>query len=219
MTWKSLRLFSLEGDVLEPDSVRRRLEGLHFDGEKGIKEFAVEEDFNEMRIKFLFRRPRYMKIARLEGDELHEEKIEVETLVPVEIHLKPDGLVEAYGSSAFVKRALEDLSVLGDFSPVVFEQKDFRRVMDMSDDIRKVRVYETEDEHVVEVALYGGGLSASRELQGYLKSGKLRRISGKIDLPGDRYGFAMDEKSIRFYMKDPEVSQRDVEEFIDSLLS
>lgn len=210
----------MDAKVLSPNSVIKKLEEFRFNGQEGIKKFEVLGEFGELRVEYLFKVPRFVRVIRLgEGDVLEEEKVPMETFVTVEIHIKPSGLVEAYGSPAFIRKAMEIVSVLGQVDPVVFRQKEFNRVMKMSEDIRKVRVYETQDEHVVEVALFGGSLFSSKELGRYKSKGKIREVSGRIELPGDRYGFSMDEKSIKFFVRDPETSQRDIETFIDSLLS
>jgi hypothetical protein len=219
MAWTSLKLFSLKGKLLEPDAIMRRLEEFRFDGDEGIRKFEVWDEFNELRLEYLFRVSKYVRIATLDGDHIHEEKMKVESLEPVEVHIKPSGLVEAYGAPSRVRKAVDVLSALGEVSPVVFTQGDFRKVMEMAEDINRVRVFETGDENVMEVALFGGGLVSSRELKRYLDEGKVRRLSGKLELPGDRYSFAMDENGLRFYLKDPSAAQKDVEYFIDSLLS
>jgi|GEM_PF-2883372 len=220
MAWKNLRLFHIAGGGLEPDTVMKKLEGFRFDGYEGIKKFEVWDEFQELRVDYLFKVPRFVRVFRLgEGDVLEEEKIPMETLVRVEVHIRPSGLVEVYGPPAFIRRVVETLSVLGEVDPVIFTQKEFEKVIKMSDDIKKVRVYETQDEHVVEVALFGGGLSLSKEFGRYRSKGKIREVSGRIELPGDSYGFSMNENSIKFFVRDPETSQRDLEAFIDSLLS
>jgi len=219
MAWKNLRLFHINAEVLDSGPVMRKLKDFRFDGQEGITKFEVWADFQELRLEYLFKVSRLVRVIRLaEGDVLEEEKIPMETFVPVEVHIKPSGLVEAYGPPAFIRKTMEALSVLGEVDPVVFTQKEFNRVMKMSEDIRKVRVY-AQDEHVMEVALFGGDLSSSKELGRYKSRGKLREVSGRIELPGDSYGFSMDEKSIKFFVRDPETSQRDLESFIDSLLS
>jgi hypothetical protein len=220
MAWKNLRLFHLDSDRLGPDQMMKELKQFRFDGTEGIKKFQVWDEFDELRIDYLFKVPRFIRVIRLgEGGVLEEEKVPMETFVPVEIHIKSSGLVEVYGSPAFIRKAVQSLSVLGEMDPVVFTQKEFNKVMKMAEAIKKVRVYETQDEHVVEVALFGGSLSSSKELSRYRSKGKVREVSGRMELPGDSYGFSMNEKSVKFFVRDPEVFANDVESFIDSLLS
>jgi len=217
--WRNLRLFLLGARTIEPDIVMNRLEEFRFNGMEGISKFETWEEFNEVRFNYLFSLPRYIKISKLKGDSIEEERIKLETISVVEFHIRASGLVEAYGSPVLVERALEAVSVLGEIDPVVFVQRDFERVLKMASDVRKVRIYGTEDEHVVEVVLIGGGLSASNELKRFRKSGKIREISGKIELPNGIYSFSMTENQLRLFVRDMEEAQKDIEFLIDSLIS
>lgn len=218
MPWKNLRLFLLDRRI-EPDSVRRQVEELRFAGEEGIVGSEVFDEFRELRLHYVFKLPKYVRISKLEEGGLTEDRIKVESYAEVELHLHENGLIEAYGSPMLIERAINALSMLGEIDPVVFGQKDFQRVMKMATDIRRVKIYGTEDEHVVEVVLLGGGLAASTELKRLRRGGKLREVSGKLELPEGTYGFSMNENSIRFFIKDPEQAQKDLEFFIESLLS
>ncbi|MBR9689275.1 MAG: hypothetical protein GOV01_00020 [Candidatus Altiarchaeota archaeon] len=219
MAWKNLRLFSLSEGSLRMDSIMKQLEEFRFNGDEGITKFETWDDFDEIRLDYTFKIPKYIKIAKLEGNSISEEKLKMETFASVEVHIKSNGVIEAYGAPVLIERTIRALSVLGDIDPVIFGPSDFERLMKMSGDVRKVRIYGTDDEHVVEVALFGGGLSASKELNRLKARGKLREVSGKLELPDGNYGFTITEKSIRFFVKDPELAQKDIEFFIESLLS
>ncbi|MBR9681114.1 MAG: hypothetical protein GOU98_04830 [Candidatus Altiarchaeota archaeon] len=219
MAWKNLRLFSLNSRPKGPDSIMKALDEFRFNGEEGIMKFETAEEFNELRFEYTFKVPKFIKIAKLDGGVLSEERLRMETFASVEVHIKSSGLIEAYGQPALIERAVNILSVLGDIDPIIFGSDDFSRLMKMSGDVRKVRIYGTDDDHVVEVALFGGGLSASKELTRYLSNGKIREVSGKLELPNGNYGFSLNEKSMRFFVKDPELAQSDIEFFIESLLS
>ncbi len=219
MVWRNLKLFLLNSRVVEPDVVMNRLDEFRFNGVEGITGFETWEEFNEIRFNYLFSVPRYVRVARFEGNRIEEEKVKLDTVANVEFHIRSSGIIESYGSPVLAERALEAVSTLGDIDPVVFVQRDFERIMRMASDIRKVRIYGTEDEHVVEVVLVGGGLSASRELKRFSRSGKIREVSGKIELPNGIYSFAMSENQLRVFVKDVKESQKDVEFLIDSLIS
>ena len=44
MVWKNLRLFSINSDKLNPDSIMKNLEDFKFNGEEGINKFEVWRD-------------------------------------------------------------------------------------------------------------------------------------------------------------------------------
>jgi len=218
MAWKNLRLFSLASRPAGPDTLMKTLEVFRFNGEEGIMKFEVNSEFDELRLEYAFKVPKYIKIARLDGNSIAEEKLKMDTFASVEVHIKSNGVIEAYGQPALIGKAIDALSVLDDIDPVIFGTDDFNRLMKVSGDVRKVRVFGTGNDHVVEVVLFGGGLSASKELNRYRSTGKLREVSGKMELPNGNYGFTINEKSMRFFVKDLDMAQKDIEFFIDSLV-
>ena len=219
MVWKNLKLFSTESERLNPDSIMKEMEAFKFDGEEGISRSEFWRDFNELRMDYIFKMPKYVRVSRFTKRGIEFEKLRMETFVPVQVHVRESGVIETYGPSVLCERAIEPLSFLGDIDPVVFGPRDFKRVMKMASDVRKVRVYGTDDDQVVEIMLFGGGLSASKELRRFRSRGKLREIHGRMELPGGVYGFTMREKNIKFFVKNAEEAQGDLEFFIDSLIS
>ncbi|MBR9679772.1 MAG: hypothetical protein GOU99_01835 [Candidatus Altiarchaeota archaeon] len=217
MAWRNIRLFLLNAKT-DPDLVMRQLEQFRFDGEQGINKFETWDEFKETRIEFLFKIPRFVKIGKLEQGQLSEEKVQMDTISSVEIHIRQSGLVEAYGSPSLVNKAVDILETLGPVEQLVLTGKDFLKIMRMADDIRRVKIHGTDDKQVTEVTLSGGGLSRSKELKKYQKTGVIREITGKIELPGDSYSFAVDDSVIRVFVKDVEAAQPDIEFFISSLV-
>ena len=219
MAWKNLRLFLLASRKIEPETVMKKLQNFRFNGSEGINKFETWREFNEVRFDYLFMRPRIIKISKLSGREISEDKIKIETIEKVEIHIRANGVVEAYGSPTLIERAMENISVLGDLEQINFAASDFNQMMKMSDDIRKVKFRGSSDEKISEVVLKGVSLTKSAEFKKYKKSGQLCEIQGKINLGMSVYGFAMTEKEIRFFIRNPEEDQKDIELFVTAFTS
>ncbi|MBR9681731.1 MAG: hypothetical protein GOV00_02945 [Candidatus Altiarchaeota archaeon] len=219
MAWRNLRLFLLASKKIEPDSVMKKLQGFRFNGTEGINKFETWREFNEVRFNYLFVRSRVIKISKLKGRELSEETLRVETVENVEIHIRSNGVIEAYGSPALIEKAMENVSILGDVEAINFATSDFNRIMKMADDIRKVKIAGTHDEKITEVILKGGRLTTSSEFKKFKKEGQVKEIHGKLTLNESAYGFAMTEHEIRFFVRDPKEDQKDIELFVTALTS
>ncbi|HDR53246.1 MAG TPA: hypothetical protein ENN60_01035 [archaeon] len=219
MAWKNLKLFLVDSRRLQPDTIMKKLQQFRFNGQEGCQNFETWREFNEIRFQYLFVIPRYVRVSHLRGQKLEEEKVKMDTITAVEFHVRANGIVEAYGSPLLVERAMDAVSSLGRMEPITFSQKDFSRMMKTATDIRKVKIHGTGDEKVTEVVMKGSGLTDSGEVKKYIKTGKIREIQGKLNLRTGAFGFAMKENEVRFFIKNPESDQADMEFFVDMITS
>ena len=194
----------------------RKLQSFRFNGGEGIARFETWREVNEIRFNYLFVRPKFIRVTKLKGQEITEDKVRVETVEKVEIHIRSNGVIEAYGSPSLIEKTMEHISVLGDIEQINFATSDFNRMMKMAADIRKVKIHGAKDEKVSEVILKGGSLIKSAEFKRFRKEGKIKEIHGKIELKKGVYGFAMTEKELRFFVRDPKEDQADIEFFVSA---
>ena len=197
----------------------KKLQGFRFNGTEGISKFETWRKFKEVRFNYLFVRSKYIIVSRLKGREILEDKMLVKTIEKVEIHVRSNGVVEAYGSPALIEKAMDKVSVLGDIEQISFASPDFNRMMKMAADIRKVKIRGARDKKISEVILKGGALIKSEEFKRFKKGGQIKEVHGKIELNKNTYGFAMTENELRFFVRDPKKDQEDIERFVTAITS
>ncbi len=194
----------------------KKLQAFRFDGAEGINRFETWRKFKEIRFDYLFVRPRFVRVSKLQGRRIREDKVRIEVVEKVEIHIRSNGLVEAYGPPALIERAMDKVSVLGGLEQISFASPDFNRMIKMAADIRKIKIRGAEDKKISEITLKGGALTRSGEFKRLKKGGRIKAIQGKIELEAEVYGFAMTENELRFFVRDPKKDQSALEAFVSA---